>query len=246
VSVEIVIAGVAIAFAAAVCQSLTGFGFALVMTPLMAAVWEVKPAIPASIMLGTVSLLIQVIEIRGHVHVPRVTTLFLGFVGGVPLGVFLLEKLDADTLRIMVAIGVILASILVYRSPHAGASDTTRGRLAAGFLSGSIGSSTSLSGPPVVLYLMGRGLDVASFRATILALFLPTNIAMLIGFGVVGRITGDALLLFAAAAPAVVVGVFAGLWLRQHVQEERFRALVVAVLILTSILVLVSTAGLLG
>jgi len=245
-SAEVIIAGVVIAFAAAACQSLTGFGFALVMTPLMAAAWEVKPAIPASIMLGTVSLLVQLTEIRGHVHVPRVFTLFLGFVAGVPLGVFLLEKLDADTLRVAVATGVILASILLYLSPHARASDTAGGRLLAGFLSGSIGSSTSLSGPPVVLYLMGRGLDMASFRATILALFLPTNVAMLFGFGVVGRITGDVLLLFAAAAPAVVVGVFAGLWLRQHVQEQRFRPLVVGVLILTSVLVLASTAGILG
>ena len=35
-SAETVAAGVAIAFLAAVCQSVTGFGFALTMTPLLA------------------------------------------------------------------------------------------------------------------------------------------------------------------------------------------------------------------
>ena len=53
------------------------------------------------------------------------------------------------------------------------------------------------------------------------------QIAILAG---VGRITGDVLLLVAAALPAVVAGLFAGAWLRRRVEAERFRAVVVAVL----------------
>src|SRR3972149_4081871 len=95
------------------CMAVTGFGFALVMTPLLALILDVKATI---------------------------------------------------------------ASALLYFSPTlAGGEDTVRGRLMAGFVSGSIGSSTSLSGPPIVLYLLGRESDVAAFRATPLLFFPPRD-----------------------------------------------------------------------
>jgi uncharacterized membrane protein YfcA len=49
-----------------------------------------------------------------------------------------------------------------------------------------------------------------------------------------------------AALPAIALGLMFGAWLRSHVQPERFRAVVVAVLIVTSVAVLVSAAGAFG
>ncbi len=244
---EVIAAAIAIALLASTCQSLTGFGFAPVMTPLLALAWDVKPAVATSIVLGTVNLLLLLPEVRGHVSLSRVSWLMLGFVVGVPPGVFLLERLDADALKAIVAAVVIAAALLLYVSPRLGGDqDTLAGRLLAGALSGSIGASTSLSAPPVVLYLLGRGLDVPSFRATTLVFFIPSNILIILALAVVGRITGDVLLLSAAVLPSLGLGVVAGAWLRRRVRAERFRAVVLAVLLATSVAVLASAAGDLG
>ena len=246
-STEIIVAGIAIALLASTCQSVTGFGFAPVMTPLLALVWDVRLAVATSMILGTVNLVLLLAEVRGRVSVARVLWLLAGFVAGVPAGVVMLERLDVDTLKAMVATTVILASVLLYVSPgFGGGEDTRTGRLIAGALSGSIGSSTSLSAPPVVLYLVGRRLDMASFRATTLVFFLPSNMVIILALAFVGRITGDVLLLSAAALPALALGVAAGAWLRRHVEPERFRAVVLAVLLVTSGAVLASAAGAFG
>ena len=244
---ELIVAGIAIALLASTCQSVTGFGFAPVMTPLLALAWDVKLAVATSMVLGTVNLVLLLFEVRGQVSMARVLWLLAGFIAGVPVGVILLERLDADTLKVMVATTVIVASTLFYVSPSFGGGEDTRtGRLIAGALSGSIGSSTSLSAPPIVLYLVGRGLDMASFRATTLVFFLPSNIVIILALAFVGRITGDVLLLSAAALPALALGVAAGAWLRRHVQPERFRVLVLAILFITSLAVLASVAGTFG
>ena len=244
---ELIVAGIAIALLASTCQSVTGFGFAPVMTPLLALAWDVKLAVATSMVLGTVNLVLLLFEVRGQVSMARVLWLFAGFIAGVPVGIILLERLDADTLKVMVATTVIVASTLFYVSPGIGGGEDTRtGRLIAGALSGSIGSSTSLSAPPIALYLVGRGLDMASFRATTLVFFLPSNIVIILALAFVGRITGDVLLLSAAALPALALGVAAGAWLRRHVQPERFRVLVLAILLVTSLAVLASVAGTFG
>jgi uncharacterized membrane protein YfcA len=246
-SAETLAAAIGIAFLAAACMSVTGFGFALVMTPLLALIWDVKPTIASSVLLSTVALLPLLIEVRGNASMSRVSVLLVGSLAGIPPGVFLLERLDAGALQVMVAATVIVASALLYLSPNlAGGEDTVRSRLMAGFVSGSIGSSTSLSGPPIVLYLLGRESDVAAFRATLLLFFLPGNVVTILAFALVGQITGDVLLLSVAALPAIAFGLMFGAWLRRHVQPERFRAVVVAVLIVTSLAVLASAAGAFG
>ena len=246
-STEVLAAAIAIAFLAAMCMAVTGFGFALVMTPLLALIWDVKPTIASSVLLSTVALLPLLIEVRGNASMSRVSVLLVGSLAGIPPGVFLLERLDAGALQVMVAATVIVASALLYFSPNlAGGEDTVRGRLMAGFVSGSIGSSTSLSGPPIVLYLLGRESDVAAFRATLLLFFLPGNVVTILAFALVGQITGDVLVLSVAALPAIALGLMFGAWLRSHVQPERFRAVVVAVLIVTSLAVLASAVGAFG
>jgi uncharacterized membrane protein YfcA len=97
-----------------------------------------------------------------------------------------------------------------------------------------------MGGPPIVLYLLGREREVTAFRATLLAFFLPGSILQIALFAGVGRITDDVLLMVVVALPAIVVGLLVGTWLRSRVRAERFSAVVVAVLILTSMGVLFS------
>jgi uncharacterized protein len=240
-SADILLAGIAIAFLAAACYAVTGFGFALIMTPLMAVAWDVKSAVVTSVILSTVALVPLLVEVRAHIPIRRASMLVLGSFAGIPLGVAVLQALESDALQALVAATVIVAALLLYFRPRVEASaDTRTSQLATGFVSGVVGGSTSMGGPPIVLYLMDREREIAPFRATLLAFFLPGSVLQIAILAGVGRITGDVLLLSAAALPAVAAGLLAGTWSRRHVQPERFRAIVVAVLVITSAGVLLS------
>ncbi len=235
-SAEIIIFAVVVAFAAATVQSVTGFGFSLTLVPLLAVAWEPKEAVPVSLLLGLATNIALLTQVRGEVTVGRLPGLYLGLLIGVPLGVLFLERVDADTLQVTVGVIVFVATILLYTQPSIDPGhDAFAMRLGAGTLGGALSSATSMGGPPVVLYLLGREKEIDRYRATLLAYFLPSGVFAFAALAVVGRVNGDVLTVVAAALPAVVAGILTGGWLRTHLNPERFRRAVVGVLIATSV-----------
>jgi uncharacterized protein len=237
------VAAIVITCAAALCQSLTGFGFALVMVPLLSLAWDVKSVVVTSTVLGTITMLPLLVEARRHVRLAAVAALLAGSLAGIPAGLWILDWINPEALKILVGLTVIAASVLVswvrdVRVTRAGVIPT----VAVGAVSGVLGGSTSMNGPPVVLYLLGTERDVEAFRGTLLAFFLPTGLITIAGMAAVGRVTPDVLRTSAIALPALVIGMFAGMWLKSRVPEELFRLLVLVLLILTSIGVIISAA----
>lgn len=243
-SVDTIAPAVAIAYLAAFCMSTTGFGFALTMTPLLTLVWDVKPAIATTVLLSVTTKWPLLIEVREHIVPSRVFVLLVGFVLGLPVGLVLFDQLDSGSLKIFVASTVIVASIVTFLSPSLKIPDRVARpiALAAGVLSGAVGGSTSMDGPPVVLYLLGRHKEIEAFRSTILSYFLPTGIVMVSAFAVLGRFDRDVLITAAACLPAMVLGILSGRMLRSRLDPERFRHVVLAVLIISSAGILVSVA----
>lgn len=234
---------IAVTCGAAATQSLTGFGFALVMVPLLSLVWDVKSAVVTSTLLGTAALLPLLFEARRHVHVSRVAPLLVGSFAGIPAGIWLLDWIDPEALKIFVGAVVITASLLLYLAPGLGRSrGGTVPSVMVGALSGVLRGSTSMGGPPAVLYILSSERQVEAFRGTLLAFFLPTSLLTVAGLAAVGRVTPDILRTGAVALPALALGLMAGARLRAAIREEVFRTLVLLVLIATSIAVIVSAS----
>lgn len=240
---ETLIGTAVIAFLAAVCQSVTAFGFALVMVPLLAVVWEVKPAVVTSTLLSTAFMVPLLYEVRSRVEPVAIAPLLVGSLLGVPVGVLVLARLDSTVLQLTVAVTVLVASLTLYASPRASAvqSHPVTG-LVAGGLSGALRAATSMSGPPVVLYALSRfGDDVERFRANVLGVLLPGSLVTIAGVALAGLIDGEILLACAAAAPTMVVGTLVGGRLRRRVPPALFRRAVLAVLIGATGVILVTT-----
>ena len=242
---EAELAGViGIAFLAAGCQSLTGFGSALVAVPLLSLYVDAKLAVVISTFLSTVVSAPLLLEVRRQVRPAKVAPLAIGSVVGVPVGILILKGVDAGVLKILVAAVVIMASALLLLMPRF----TLGGRnllssLVTGALSGLLRASTSMAGPPVVLYTLSHEKEIEEFRSTILALFLITGLLTVPGLIVAGLISRDALIATAVAVPGLALGLLAGTRLRARVQPKLFRTLVLAVLVITSIGVIVSVSG---
>jgi len=239
-----VIAGAAgIAFLAAGTQSLTGFGFALVMVPLLSLFWDVKLAVVTSALLSTVAIVPLTVEVRRRIRPWKVAPLILGSLLGIPAGIVILDRIDPQGLKILVAAVVIAASLIIYFAPRMRLEAGGVGSpLLAGMLSGMLRASTSMGGPPAVLYMMSREREMEEFRSTLLAFFLPSSLLTVIGLAVVGRVTPEVLATSGVALPALAVGLLAGAWLRFRVQQEVFRTVVLAVLVFTSIGVIISAS----
>lgn len=224
---------VALAGIAAFIQAISGFGFSLFVVPFLAVLVGAKEAVVLSNLLSTGMTAFQSFNLRSGIERRTVSILLVGSYLGMPLGLAILLIVDPSVLTAIIAIAVATFTLLLMRGLrlHDGG---TPGDLATGFTSGVLNTSTSMSGPPVVIYLQGKGLSPLAFRSTITAFFLFNSIGALGLLALSGQISVDLLVAAALSAPAVVAGALAGNRVFPRINERYFRRIVYAILLVSA------------
>lgn len=178
----LLVAGAIAVAAGTALQSATGFGFALVAAPLLFAALEPREAIGLLLLIGMeIGILTLATERRRpQPMLATAATLLAWSVPAAVAGVAVLRSLDAVTLQIAVTVGV--AATLVARQV-AGARNreprVAEPRWAApltGLSAGALVTSTNTSGPPLLLYLLGRGDEPGRVRDTLTLTQLGLNV----------------------------------------------------------------------
>jgi uncharacterized membrane protein YfcA len=202
----LVVAACAGVVAGAMLQAATGFGFSLVAAPLAFAAIGPEPAVVLLLVLG---LEVNVLTLGTERRRPRplrdaTITLLAWSLPGALAGVAVLRSLPGSALQIAVTLGVLatLAARRV-RAAHVPA-------WLAGVTAGALTTSTSTSGPPLLLHLLGRGVSPEQVRDTLTTCFIG-----LAGIGAVALFgTGDPELpdgrLLLGLLPAVLAGHLVG------------------------------------
>ena len=172
------------ALAAACLQATTGLGFALVVTPVMFAFLSPAGAIVTVTALG---LALNLLVLLGEQRRPRVAwrelaPILAAAVPGTVCGVLALRALPKSTLQVALGVALILATVLLHvrSAAQAGRSAVGSGsapaRLAIGFATGALTTSTGVSGPPLALWLSRRGLSPGEVRDSLTAMFLAIGV----------------------------------------------------------------------
>ena len=237
------------ALVGAFVQSASGMGFALVLSPAVFAVMEPVEAVTTLLVLGlALNLLVLFEGGRGqHVDWRRAAPVLVAALPGLIAGAVLLTRLSKDVLQVAVGVAVIAAAgwqlerrrrrIHPRLAPGAGA--------AAGFVSGLLTTSISISGPPIALWLEARGARPEEFRATLAGSFLVLNLA---GGAVVVAGEGSGSVEVATVLPLlglVVAGYALGALAFRRIDGDRFFTLVLALVACTGLASVAAGAGLL-
>ncbi|HUR84326.1 MAG TPA: sulfite exporter TauE/SafE family protein [Solirubrobacteraceae bacterium] len=232
-------------FLGAGLQSATGFGFALVAAPLLFAVLGPQEAVTAGVLLG---LELNVMTLASEGRRPRVlradaVTLVGWALPGLALGALALRSLPDRLLSAFVAVAVLAALGLRLRARRVRA--VTRAArwwqpALAGASSGALATSTSLSGPPLVFYLLARGLSPEQMRDTLAAVFVALSLAgvpALLATGTFDVPAGVGWLIAAAA-----VGQVAGRRAFARLAGDRYEAAVLTLLAATALVALAASS----
>ncbi len=226
---------------AAIVTRITGFGFALLSMPIVAALLGPRDAVVASTMLGVVISAITLWHSRHGAVWSIAARLTLGALVGLPLGLLVLDHASESVLKIVIGLVVLLATALIARG-QVRVEPRRSVDVAAGVLGGALATSTGVNGPPVVIALQAKGLDPLAFRATIAAHFIAVNTVAIALFGVGGRLTSRALLAAACGVVPLVAGSEVGRRLVSHVDQRRFRRIVLTLLVLSAASAIASVA----
>ena len=220
-------------------QSATGFGFALVLSPAMLAMLEPYEAVTALLVLGFALNLLLLFGDGGEPTAVRwraVAPMLLAAVPGLGAGLLLLAFISKPALQAAVGAAVVGAAIVQARAvtvtaATAGAREPTlRSACAVGLATGALTTSTTVSGPPIVLWLQSQGVAPAELRASLAASFLGLSVAsaaLLAAGGVLAVEPAVVLPLLAITA----LGHLLGARVFRRVDPSRFRSAVLALVL---------------
>ena len=222
---------------AAAAWMLSGFGFALLAVPLLTVLIGAKAAVVGVGLLSPMLSLQLVLRSRRDVDVRTVALVISASLLGMPIGLVVLSRADDRLLQAVIGLVVLIFVLALWR----GLSFAHQGpgvELGAGFASGVFATSTGTTGPPLVIALHGRGLEPSAFRATLGGVFLIQGSLSVIAFALVGEIGRSSIQVLLVGLPAAVLGVLAGEWGFARIDRERFRHLVLGMLVVSALIAL--------
>jgi len=241
----IIFGGLLVIFLSSVIQGLTGFGFALVSVPIMIFILSPKVVVPIIIIHGLIINLIILFEARKWVKLKRIWPLIIAGATGIPIGTYLLIALDANILEILIGSVIIPFAI----TSLAGFNKTIRSEKFAfapvGITSGLLASSTSLAGPPVILFFINQGIEKQSFRANLVAYFTVLGIVAIAAYMIGGIITTEVINYALWFLPATILGTMIGIKLAPKLSEQLFRNIALIIVIIAGLLSILSGIGIL-
>ena len=222
---DYVILAVAVCAATAL-QGSIGFGAGLIAAPVIALIApDLLPALV--VMLACLVTLLVTIRERADLDLKGAGWALAGRIPGSFLGAWLAVAMSTVALSWLVAISVLIgvgSAFLGWRP-----SPTRPALIAAGSLSGVMGTATAVGGAPMALIWQGH--PPARLRGTMSAFFLVGSVVSVVLLAVAGAVSGNTLTAFWWLTPVVLVGFLLSRWLNRFLDARRLRfvALVVSV-----------------
>jgi uncharacterized membrane protein YfcA len=226
-------------FIAALVAGLAGFAFGIVA----AGIWlhVITPVETASLIVGF-GLIVQglaVWKLRNALDWRKLWAFVAGGALGVPLGVAILGWTNPAQVR--AGIGAVLVLYALYALARPKMQPVAGGPLrdaGVGFLNGILGGITGFAGIVVTIWCGLRGWPKDVQRAVFQPVGVATFVMCAAWLGGTGAISAHTVELFLLGLPFLLAGTWLGLKLYGRLDEEGFRKIVLALLLVSGVALL--------
>lgn len=224
-------------------RGLTGFGLALILAPILLLILNPVSVVVINVFLALLSNVLVLLRSSARINFRRVIPMALSSLLGIPLGVWIIIVIAPTILKIFVG-----AIIIGFAVPTAIGSHKTfvREREAsciAGFFSGIFSSSTSLGGPPIVIFMHNQNWPKEIIHPSLAAYFMFLGCCSLGALSLAGQVNAEMITTAASLAPATLVGIILGMIMFRRVNARFFRGLSVSIIICAGLISIVSGLG---
>jgi len=233
-----------IIIAAHLVETVTGFGATVIALALAVHLVPLPTLVVTLVILAWVQSAYLIARGYRHIDFAMLFKRVLPICGvGLAVGAYLFSVLDVPLLKkVLGGFVVAVAAVELWRLRR---DQQTPGRLrpligASLLAGGGIIHGMFASGGPLIVYHASREIpDKQVFRVTLSMLWILLNSALLISYGISGRIDVASAALAGKLLLAVAMGVVLGELIHRRVNERRFRVVVQGVLLFTGAVLLI-------
>lgn len=230
-----------IIFLAALTQSITGFGFAIVSMSFLPAVVGLQTAVPLVALLGVTLNSIIWFYYRGNSDFKAVRRLMIASLIATPIGALMLDRFpEAIALR---GLGIIIISYVVYDGLKLTLPPLKSHFWAylAGGLSGALSGAYAVGGPPIIVYANCRNWGGKEFKSNITPVFCLIASMATISHSVQGNLTISVARFAVYSLPGFAWGLWLGIILSPKINSFVFKRLTLALLFFSGLRLLTNS-----
>lgn len=212
-------------------QTLTGFGYALAAAPLLALAINPKDVVMLVLFTGLLVKAVMAWHTRREGCFSNIFLMFMASITGALPGAFVMAYISNDALKIFIGIVLVAVTVLMYRQVTVKIVNHRIAQAVAGLNSGFLASTTSLNGPPIVLYYMNEAAEKETIRANLARYFVLGNTASLVLSYFLGTLNVSNLAVnVVVSIPALLIGFWVGEKVFSKVDGQMFRKLALGVI----------------
>jgi hypothetical protein len=212
-------------------QTLTGFGYALAAAPLLALAINPKDVVMLVLFTGLLVKTVMAWHTRHEGRFSDIILMFIASIAGALPGAFVMSYISNDSLKILIGIVLVVVTVLMYRRVTVRIENHRIAQAIVGLNSGFLASTTSLNGPPIVLYYMNEEKEKETIRANLARYFVLGNSASLVLSYFLGTLNVSNLATnVVVSIPALLIGFWIGEKVFAKVDGQMFRKVALGVI----------------
>jgi uncharacterized membrane protein YfcA len=219
-----------------VVKGLAGFGLPLIVISLTSAFMPIEAALAINVIPPFLLNFWQAGGVKGAAETwRRYSPVLIGLPVGIGIGAASAAALDASWL--IGSVGAVTVTFCVSQLAgwrlQVSLAHVSPAGFATGFMSGFLGSLTTVTGPPLVMYLLATKATPGVFKSALGLFFLVAGIMLTLAFMSIGFLSVPLALIGTLMTLPAAAGMWLGRGLSHRIDAEVFRG---AVLVLLAVL----------
>lgn len=202
----------AIAAIGGLIRGATGFGGAMVMTPILSVLLGPIPAVASALLLETFAAFSMFPAAARAAHWRTIAPICMAACVTAPLGGYLLLTLDPQLMRRAIAATVLVFALVLLTGLRYRGQQRLGTSIALGATSGVLVGATSVGAPPVIMYLLAGSDPPGVTRANLTLFVTIISLAALAMMGWRGMLNEPTAIIALQLSPFY----FGGVWLGSH------------------------------
>jgi|GEM_PF-1095876 hypothetical protein len=222
-------------FFAFVIRVVTGFGSAIVLSPILSIIIQPKDAVILIILLESVINAIFPFKERIKMTGKEV---YLGAFSGIMVGLLLFGISSHKAVGLGIGLSMAILSVVMLKGINFYFNNEKILFYFLGLISGSMGVLTGVNGPQIVLGLVNQRYRPDFIRVFIITYLIVIDTVTLIAFVALGYIKTYILMLFLLAIPFIILSYMVGVHILRGLHNRKLEK-VILIIVFTSSLVLI-------